>query len=149
MHQANPDDQHSCFLCEPARKLVFFESPAFFALAGLGPVTDGYSVFATKEHVKSMADLPGLLRSQRDALVESVRGRLANRYSGCLITEHGRMAVCTEDSHDHDPHCYHAHFLIFPGAQDVSSAARSYFSKMQSFRELGSAMSHAANQGEY
>jgi len=59
------------------------------------------------------------------------------------------MAVCTEDSHDHDPHCYHAHFLIFPGAQDVSSAARSYFSKMQSFRELGSAMSHAANQGEY
>src|SRR5438046_6805643 len=62
-----------CFLCEPSRDLVFFACDDFFALAGLGPVVDGYSVLAAKTHLKSMADMPSQLAQKRDAVVQVLR----------------------------------------------------------------------------
>jgi hypothetical protein len=142
-------DEQNCFLCDPSRDLVFFTCDDFFALAGLGPVVDGYSVLAARPHLKSMADMPSQLAQKRDALVHVLRDRLSRKYGGCLITEHGRMAVCAEDDNDHEAHCFHAHFLIFPGVHDVTEMASSYFGKVKEFNELGIALSHAAQCEEY
>jgi hypothetical protein len=59
------------------------------------------------------------------------------------------MSVCTEDDKDHDAHCYHAHFLVFPGTHDVSEMARTYFAKVETFDELDAALSDAARYEEY
>ena len=59
------------------------------------------------------------------------------------------MAVCSEVNGQHDPHCFHSHFLVFPGAHDVSEMAHSYFGKMETFSELEIALSQAALYEEY
>jgi diadenosine tetraphosphate (Ap4A) HIT family hydrolase len=145
---SSPEGQ-GCFLCDPPRDLIFFECADFFALAGLGPVVQGYSLVAAKAHIKSMADLPASLRRKRDTLVRQLREQLSRKYGCCLITEHGRMAACVEDGDGHDAHCFHAHFLLFPAAPDISGAARSYFSDVETFNELGPAMTHAALYDDY
>src|ERR1700727_2523941 len=94
-----------CFLCLPSPELLFLESENFYALAGLGPVVDGYCVIAAKSHVKSMADVPAVLSDERDAFVTLVRNKLIAMHGTCLITEHGRMTVCAAE---HDYHCFHA-----------------------------------------
>ncbi|WP_158646965.1 hypothetical protein [Bradyrhizobium huanghuaihaiense] len=76
-----------------------------------------------------------------------IRTRLATMYGACLVTEHGRMAVCAADEHDH--HCFHAHFLLFPGTQDVSSLASSYFAQTIEFPTLSAALNDAALHPEY
>jgi hypothetical protein len=65
------------------------------------------------------------LNQQRvDALVEftaRVRAMLeACGYPPAIVTEHGRVAACvhTATTH-HEPHCLHAHWLLFPGAPVV------------------------------
>jgi hypothetical protein len=68
-------------------------------------------------------------------------------YGTCLITEHGRMAVCATDEHDH--HCFHAHFLVFPGTGDISPLASSYFAKAVEFSTLETALASAALHPEY
>src|SRR5213593_5151012 len=45
-----------CFLCDPASNLVYRRESSGIALAGLGPVTRGYSVVATIGHIRSAAD---------------------------------------------------------------------------------------------
>ncbi len=140
---------HHCFLCDPPLDLIFFQRADFFALAGLGPVIDGYSLVAATEHIKSMADVPAQLGAKRDALVRTLRDRLSHKYGRCLVTEHGRMAVCADNDTDHETHCFHAHFLMFPGAEDVSEIASTYFANVESFPELGPAMAHAAMCEEY
>jgi diadenosine tetraphosphate (Ap4A) HIT family hydrolase len=136
-----------CFLCEPSTELVFLESQNFYALAGLGPVVDGYSVIAAKAHSMSMADIPPALSADRDAFLADVRTRLVGQYGSCLITEHGRMAVCAAGEHDH--HCFHAHFLAFPGTEDVSDLASSYFANSAEFSTLEAAFAEAVLHPEY
>jgi hypothetical protein len=68
-------------------------------------------------------------------------------YGSCLVTEHGRMAVCAADDHDH--HCFHAHFLVFPGTEDVLSLASSYFAKTDEFSAIETALADAAMHPEY
>lgn len=146
-HGSHPGGQE-CFLCAPPRDLLFFECADFFALAGLGPVVDGYSILAAKSHIRSMADLPNSLRKQRDLLVQNLAGQLSQKYGSCLVTEHGRMAACVEDADGHDAHCFHAHFLLFPGARDISGTARSYFSYSESFSEMEPAMAHVSPKAD-
>jgi diadenosine tetraphosphate (Ap4A) HIT family hydrolase len=141
--------KRACFLCDPAADLIFFENDGFFALAGLGPVVEGYALFGTRAHIKSMADLPSTLWRDRDRLIGSLRDQLSRKFGRCLVTEHGRMAVCADDPGDYEAHCFHAHFLLFPGARDVSEAARSYFSRVDTFTTLQPAMGHAALCDEY
>jgi diadenosine tetraphosphate (Ap4A) HIT family hydrolase len=133
-----------CFLCEPPPDLIFYESADFLGIAGLGPIGDGYCLMAATQHVKSMADLPTSLRPQRDDLVRKFRDRLSRKYGSCLITEHGRMELCDDENGDHDAHCFHAHFLLFPGARDISAKARSYFAEAQTFANLNPALSYAS-----
>src|SRR5437660_1680945 len=86
-----------CFLCEPPADLIFHESANFLGIAGLGPIGEGYCLMAAKQHVKSMADIPVPLRPERDELVEKFRDRLSRRHGSCLVTEHGRAALCVDE----------------------------------------------------
>lgn len=140
-----PNEQ--CFLCKTPADLVFLETDNFLALAGLGPVVDGYCMLASRTHARSMADIKAARHDERDGLVKALRAHLASEYGCCLITEHGRMAICDDDLHDQ--HCYHAHFLVFPGAPDISSKAQSYFGSANKFANLSSALSFSANFEEY
>jgi hypothetical protein len=59
-----------------------------------------------------------------DALVEftaRVRAMLeACGYPPAIVTEHGRVAACVHTATTrHEPHCLHAHWLLFPGAPVV------------------------------
>ena len=141
--------KRDCFLCDPPHDLVFFDREGFVALSGLGPIVDGYSLIAAKAHVTSMADVPAELQSERDAFVNAVRARLSNQYGSCLITEHGRMGICVDDTEGLDAHCLHAHFLVFPGASDISEPARSYFRNRETFSDLATALSQARHCEEY
>jgi diadenosine tetraphosphate (Ap4A) HIT family hydrolase len=141
--------ERDCFLCEPSHDLVFLDREGFVALAGLGPVVYGYSLIAAKAHVRSMADIPAEAQSERDSFVNTVRERLSNKYGRCLITEHGRMRVCIDDSDGLDAHCLHAHFLLFPGAGNICEIARSYFGNMETFDGLATALAQARHYEEY
>jgi hypothetical protein len=94
-----------------------------------------------------MADIAPDLRTERDSFLATIRTRLSAMYGKCLVTEHGRMAVCADDEHDH--HCFHAHFLVFPGTEDVSALAGSYFGKTAEFATLETALASAAQHPEY
>ena len=137
----------NCFLCAPPSDLVFRESEHFIALAGLGPVVDGYCVVAAKAHTRSMADIPRSLELQRSSFVNGLRQELTAKFGSCLVTEHGRMAVCGSDEHDH--HCFHAHFLFFPGAPDIAQEAVSYFLTVRDFDALEDALQAGSLLEEY
>lgn len=138
----------SCFLCDLPTDLIIFETSNFVALAGLGPIVDGYCLLASKMHTRSMADVPDQLRAERSQALLRLRSFLTDQYGSCRVTEHGRMAVCTDDT-EHDHHCFHAHFLLFPGAPDITSVSSSYFRQSKHFGDIEEALTYAASFDEY
>jgi|GEM_PF-6070983 len=142
------EDGKDCFLCTPDLDLIFSRAADSFALCGLGPLVQGYSVVATSSHTASAADAIAAAPQFVD-FAESLRNVLSKEYGSCLLTEHGRLPVCTDPSGTSDPHCYHAHFLLFPGAPDVSQTARSHFRLVHSAPSLKSALKVAAKSKDY
>jgi hypothetical protein len=136
-----------CFLCQVPAELSFWFSENFVALVGLGPLVQDYSLIAAQAHVKSMADVPLPVRDEQNRFLAAVRAELEARHGTCLVTEHGRMAVCVD--HEHDSHCFHAHLLAFPGVDDISDLAESYFSSLEKFKTLGAALEYAGTLDEY
>jgi hypothetical protein len=65
------------------------------------------------------------------------------------MTEHGRVPACVDVSGTSDPHCYHAHFLLFPAAPPVEEEARKRFAKAEEASTLAGAMEIAALHEEY
>ena len=98
-----------------------------------------------------MADVRGAELDEQIEALGKVRDHLTVTFGGsCIITEHGRIPVCNDPAeHEHDAHCFHAHFLVFPNAPDISGLARSYFSDAHTFSELRQAMEYAAVHREY
>lgn len=139
----------NCFLCNPDAGLVYKNDPAGFALCGLGPIVKGYSVVATQEHVRSAADAAARESLEFCGFVSDVRKKLESSYGPCLITEHGRLPVCIDVSGTTDPHCYHAHFLMFPRAPNIEEEARSYFARVEYASSLDDALSLARAHEEY
>jgi hypothetical protein len=137
-----------CFLCEVPQDLMYAESETAIALCGLGPLLPGYTVVGAKAHVASAADI-----SSRDTqflqFAEAVRSFLVKRYGSCLVTEHGRMPACVGPAGEPDTHCFHAHFLMFPGAPPVSDNARSYFASCQTFSSAREALESTQRAAEY
>jgi len=138
-----------CFLCDPASDLVYRRESSGVALAGLGPVTSGYSVVATVNHIRSAAD--AALGEAPDFLSFAceIRNVLIDRYGSCLLSEHGRVPVCDDVSGTTDPHCFHAHFLLFPGAPEVESSASGHFARVEIATSLGAALTLAQGHEEY
>ena len=136
-----------CFLCAPDRALVYAESTASVALCGLGPVVDGYSVVATRDHVRSCADAV-LVNSDFIPFVKSVRETLIRRYGSCAMTEHGRLPVCTRPT-GAEEHCFHAHFLLFPGSPEILEAAQLHFGHSECALSLDRGLALARQHEEY
>ncbi len=136
-----------CFLCSPDPALVYAANAEAFALCGLGPLVRGYSIVATRAHVRSCADSatesPSLLE-----FTEQIRGFLGSIYGSCLVTEHGRLPVCAR-SEGSGGHCFHAHFLLFPRAPDIVNACRPYFGLAEATSGLGPTMALACGRQEY
>ena len=106
-----------CFLCQPADELVYEESES---LLGLGPIGEGYSLIATREHIPSMLDLDRAAHQELVEFTDTVRGRLGLLFGSCVVTEHGRVPPCIDRLvRAYEPHCLHAHRLVFPGAAPI------------------------------
>jgi hypothetical protein len=137
-----------CFLCEVPQDLMYAESETAIALCGLGPLVPGYTVVGTKAHTASAADVsfqdPKFLE-----FAEGVRSFLIEHYGSCLVTEHGRMPACVGPAGEPDTHCFHAHFLMFPGAPPASDNARPYFATCQTFSSVRDALEFAQGAAEY
>lgn len=140
---------NDCFLCQPDEDLIYASDGESLALCGLGPVVPGYSLVATVEHVRSAADVVAGEAQRLASFVRKIRGGLSDRYGQCLLTEHGRVPVCIDVSGTTDPHCYHAHFLLFPGAPDVEAGARGHFARVENASSLDEALALAYAKEEY
>lgn len=138
-----------CFLCNPDADLVYQSDCTSLALCGLGPIVKGYSVVATRRHIGSAADAAAGEATEFPTFASDIRSKLAGLYGQCLVTEHGRLPVCVDVSGTTDPHCYHAHFLMFPGAPAVEATARSYFRKAEYASSLEEALEIARSHKEY
>jgi len=110
-----------CFLCDPDGSLVYAQSPSFFAMLGWGAVVEGYSLIATKHHIPSMFDISAELVPELNDFTAAIRTQLGRLYGPSVITEHGRISLC-EIVSSHEPHCFHAHRLVFPVEVDLMGA---------------------------
>jgi hypothetical protein len=138
-----------CFLCDPDDDLVYWSNPDNLALCGLGPIVKGYSVVATTKHTPSAADAIAGQSSSLLSFTSNVRTKLEDRFGTCLLAEHGRMPVCMDPSGTSDPHCYHAHFLLFPAAPAIEERAISYFASVRRAESLAEALTVARDLNEY
>jgi len=138
-----------CFLCKPDDNLIYHSHVAGFALCGLGPIVEGYSVIATNKHVRSTGELTIAEEEQFQDFALGVRSQLMSKFGSCLMTEHGRLPLCVDYSGTSEPHCYHAHFLLFPGAIDIEQRARSFFRRTDDFVSLRSATEWTKSLQEY
>lgn len=127
-------------MCEPDQGLAYAQSDSFFAMLGLGPIGEGYSLIATRQHVPSMMDLSRSKARELQEFTEQVRARLRPEFGECVITEHGRVAACLEAATSaYEPHCLHAHRLLFPGLADIGEAAVAYRFEWRSYSDFSDA----------
>lgn len=139
-----------CFLCDPDPTLVYAEGEHAFALCGLGPIVRGYSVVASRKHVRSAADILNIDGQGFLSFAGHVRSQLIDRYGSCLLTEHGRMPVCATGPSNSELHCYHAHFLMFPRVPAIVDVARGHFHRVSEASSTADALATAvARKEEY
>lgn len=138
-----------CFLCRPASRLLAHVGDACYTLAGLGPLSDGYAVVATDHH--------GLLEGPHDSALltswgqysEWVQRALEAEFGTCVLSEHGKMSICNPNR-PANSHCYHPHFLLFPGAPDPLPVFRDHFPcEGEFFSSLTDALRHASVLSNY
>lgn len=143
------ENTRGCFLCNPRPELVYATAGQAVALCGLGPLGSAYSVIATKSHVRSAADACGRVPGFID-FVNDVRATLDLTFGSSVLTEHGRVAACIGPSGAPEPHCFHAHFLLFSGVPNIEKSAHSYFAEDHFASTLSAALAIAAqNSKEY
>jgi hypothetical protein len=117
----------SCFLCNPNRDWIYAQDDAFFAMLGLGPIVEGYSLLATISHTPSMMDLSSSEAEHLSDFTHQVRALLKPHYGDAIITEHGRVAPCIDRDRDkQESHCFHAHRLVFPVPLDLAGYLNDY-----------------------
>lgn len=141
------EEARGCFLCAPDPELIFVRDANTFALAGLGPVVPYYSLVASTAHVPSASDG----QSEGINLVAAVRRVVAGfnaRGMQCVIAEHGRVPVCAERV-GQERHCYHAHLLVFPGADLPTLDVSSMFGQVRRYSSIEDGLSNAPAHGEY
>ena len=131
------EDEPSCFLCSPDPALVFLRGDRFFAMLGHGPLGVGYSLIATQAHCPSMLDLEASAVAALAAFTREVRAVIAEHWpGGAAIGEHGRVAACVSPAAArYEPHCLHAHRLVFPGIDDIDLTVVAPVSRFASFAD--------------
>lgn len=119
-------------------------------MLGHGPIVAGYSIIATVGHEPSMMDLDGAVARRLEDFTETVREQLRNPFGPAVITEHGRVAPCVATpTQAYEPHCLHAHRLVFPGLPDLdveTLAAGFKWRRYASFADLRDAADRPLGQ---
>ena len=138
-----------CFLCSPDEALIYARTADGTALCGLGPIVKDYSVVGTTLHVRSAADalisgIDGFLR-----FAEEIRAFLISTHGSCLLTEHGRVPVCSGAPGEHESHCFHAHFLFFPSGPDVTDEVTKQCELISTSNSLIEALISASDLPDY
>jgi len=107
-------------------------------MLGLGPITEGYSLIATAQHVRSLIDLTAEQAAELVSFTEEVRTQLRQFYGPVVVAEHGRVPPCEvdEESGAREQHCFHAHRLVFPVETDLTAAMRSAALTVQEFPDF-------------
>lgn len=143
-------DGEVCFLCDPDPNLVYEACEHFLALLGHGPIGEGYSLIATREHLASMLDLPAPLRGELQEFTRVVRARLGRFYGACVVTEHGRVPPCLDRLvRTYEPHCLHAHRLVFPGAPPIDLHRLLPVGEVHEFESADQALREYMSSGQY
>ncbi len=138
----------SCFLCSPSPALRVGELANSFAMAGWGPVCPGYNIIAATSHVASLADAHAA-NPEVASEIARFRRNSDRLYGKGVLTEHGRIPVCVDESDAHDAHCYHGHALVFPTDIELKVDISTYFSRNWMFSEIDGALRAAANEEAY
>lgn len=142
--------EQGCFLCKPDPALVYMEQGEFFAMLGLGPIGEGYSLIASRGHQQSMLDLTEYEATQLAEFTQEVRDRLGPLFGECSIGEHGRVALCVgQVTVRHEPHCMHAHRLVFPGLSALPLRPAARGATVESFKTFRDAHANFRTAGQY
>jgi hypothetical protein len=140
----------NCFLCTPERRWVYAQTEDFYAMLGLGPIVEGYSLIGTVAHVPSMFDLSEGDVDKLMAFTDRVREVLAPQYGEVIITEHGRVPPCVDRDRDgQQAHCFHAHRLVFPIQADLTDALEQYCPEMLEYGNFKDCWRSFSWRGEY
>jgi hypothetical protein len=119
-------------------------------MLGLGPVVEGYSLLATTNHTKSMLDLSEAEVEELIDFTQHTRNLLSKHYGDSIITEHGRVAPCVETNRDRQqPHCFHAHRLVFPTSADLTGAISNYGLEVHEYSNFRDGWRQFSWTGEY
>jgi hypothetical protein len=146
MHEVDND----CFLCKPDDKLVFLRGNNFQAMLGIGPIVEGYTVLSTMDHVRSMFDLTSNRIEEYLNFRRRVINKLLSLYGAVIITEHGRVPNCDFYDLKREPHCYHAHQLLFPVDIDLKDDMYEAFNgKVSNYESFIQAYSSCHSINEY
>lgn len=147
-----PETEDECFLCNPDTNLIYLSDGRFQAMLGIGPIVEGYTVLFSIDHVRSMFDLPSEQIEQFLSFRLQVIKKLTRLYGELIITEHGRVPNCDFYDLKREPHCYHAHQLLFPIQIDLKpdlySAFRDKIMRYGSFAEAYKSC-YSANEYAY
>ncbi len=139
-----------CFLCEPEPEWTWLESESFRAVLGLGPIGMGYTLIATRLHLPSMFDLDRHMAMELAEFTAEVRGRIGELWGPMVIGEHGRVAPCVASAtRKHEPHCFHAHRLVFPGQRSLDLRAAAPKMHVLGYASSADVDSGAVGPGQY
>ena len=138
-----------CFLCRPSGLLLADVSSEGFAVAGLGPLCDGYTVVATCHHLRGLAEAAPSYRDRFAQYVARLADTLKKRYGACFLVEHGNTEICGISPADR-PHSFHPHILLIPDARCSVLPFQDYFGAPGTrFASLSEAIAGAADKGAY
>lgn len=127
---------------------MYLREGAFFAMLGWGPLMEGYSLIAARQHIPSMFDLDEAAAVELMEFTALVRERLEQRYPAASITEHGRVAPCVHaPTAAHEAHCLHAHRLVFPGVASVDLTGDVF--DVEGFEHFSAARRAFRSPGQY
>ena len=134
----------------PDEHLVYLREGSFFAMLGHGPIGRGYSLIASTAHVPSMLDLDASSAEELIVFTDRVRSLLRLHYGEAVITEHGRVAPCvSEVTRRYEPHCLHAHRLVFPGQDQINLHVELPEQEIRLFASFGDARKEFRWPGQY
>ena len=138
-----------CFLCRPSAQLLAHTSEWGFTMAGLGPLCDGYALVATFGHGAIENRHSPIALEKLAEYAENVQQALADEFGSCMLAEHGKMPVCNPNR-PVGSHCFHPHFLLFPGVPDPMQEFNDYFGfPGDHFGSLKEALAHAVHLPNY
>jgi len=139
-----------CFLCNQNVKLTYYDDINFYAMLGIGPIIEGYSLIVTKKHIPSMLDLSDDLGKELTKVTSNIKKILLDKFGKCIITEHGRVPPCEiEELDKHEAHCYHAHRLVFPINIDLTDSFTRHNLKVYNFNSFSEALEKFRYKDEY